>query len=608
MAKRGREGLLIGGLRKEDVFEKFKLSFPQFENLYTENVMELWGDVVFSMRFQRLTEGRNKDAETAWIEHTPIYKDQYLQDEQLKDFEANYTSYLDIALESGLLNDELYKEAKDANGLLNIISHMNLIGFMASDRVFQHLSYPRVTHGVPISLTGNYVRAKQIQGIDRWGSRKDGELIVPTDTKCKEALIFLLETNGYYRINKKYLLPATAQVNVRVGGFTHNSNVVRESLIKVVDDSTINVELREPIDVLPSLEPSVISLFSKSFFLGEDIYFEFMGYEAVQKVSVQEISNQLNTADNYLSGYKNWLMHFERAKKVLTSQERLGWEKKIEKFKELQFARDFWRDLIHNIAHEWNADERDEESIIEQQFHYLEILMKNPDLICSWQDDDTYTDLVALSGEGKNQSDQEATEVTPDPEVVKTLQQELERLSESSEPELDPEKVEFVAECLLKYMEEEGGNGINLKETLFFLDCCKNHESEKTIKYRKQAYTSAYDEVKVPKRVPLDAKQFISSIINEEHEEGVTTPPTAHPIYQSWLKLFPKSHYKEEEVGGKTYLVRTTFKGMSGITAWEMATWLLTNLPRKTAQRIEQIKRDLRLGREAYEYREKHKQ
>ena len=77
----GRKRLLIGGSRGEDEFEKFKLRFPQFENLYTENVMQLWGDVVFSMRFQRLTEGRNKDAETAWIEHTPIYKDQYLQDD-----------------------------------------------------------------------------------------------------------------------------------------------------------------------------------------------------------------------------------------------------------------------------------------------------------------------------------------------------------------------------------------------------------------------------------------------------------------------------------------------------------------------------------------------
>ena len=87
MAKRGRKGLLIGGLRKEDVFEKFKLSFPQFSNMTSDDVKELWYNVSFSIRFQRLTRVGDEGHENTYFECTPIYQEQYSKDKSL--FNAN---------------------------------------------------------------------------------------------------------------------------------------------------------------------------------------------------------------------------------------------------------------------------------------------------------------------------------------------------------------------------------------------------------------------------------------------------------------------------------------------------------------------------------------
>lgn len=615
MAKRGREGLLIGGSRGDDELEKFKLSNPQFGNLRSKDVIQLTDDLVSSLRFQRLAEGRDKDAETAWIEHTPIYHDQYVKDQTLLDITANYSTYIIEALEYGLISQKLFDEVELADSPLDMLRHMNLIGFMACDRINQHLCYPRVTNKLQASYTVTLVGTKVMEKIDAWGQRVHGELLAPSDQKCSEALELLLEINPYYRTHSKYLLPTIAQVNVRVGRPADGSSVDKDAMIKVVDEATLDVATREPedFDHLREHEPSVLSLFSKSYFFGEGIQFEYMGYEELQKASVTDIHQQIATAEGYLKDYPKWVEYLEKSKEVLTAQEQLGWKKKLKKFEELQTAKDFWANIIHKIFHEWTKDERDPETTLEEQFHFLEILMKHPNTICSYIDDGDYLDLQELSLHEKlaePDTDKIAKALQAfdeglqagkrgEPYSVGSNEDDTEPYSvESSEPELDPEKLEFVSECLQEF--DEDGTGINLKETLLFLDCCENHKSKKTIKFRRNAYSGEYNKIEVPLRVAQPSKYFISSVINVEHPSGKTKPPPAHPVYQSWVKQF--KNIEERESDGVKYMQRVTASVMDNITAWEMANWLLTKLPKKTAVRIELIKRERKLAQEGYEW------
>ena len=78
-----------------------------------------------------------------------------------------------------------------------------------------------------------------------------------------------------------------------------------------------------------SANPAGSAIFSKSYFFGEGIQFEYMGYEELQKASVTDIHQQIATAEGYLKDYPKWVEYLEKSKEVLTAQEQLGWKKKL---------------------------------------------------------------------------------------------------------------------------------------------------------------------------------------------------------------------------------------------------------------------------------------
>ena len=119
---------------------------------------------------------------------------------------------------------------------------MNLIGYMASERVFQHFEYSRSEILKKQSFVTDLVGIRLIESIDAWGQRVDGVLLQPSDKKCEEALEWLVKTNHYFKNNLKYLIPSTAQINVRAGQLPKGSKVDQKLLIREVDDSTWGVE------------------------------------------------------------------------------------------------------------------------------------------------------------------------------------------------------------------------------------------------------------------------------------------------------------------------------------------------------------------------------
>ena len=592
-----RKGLLIGGSKGEDQFERLKAFFPEFNGLAIKDIKQVWENVLSSMRFHQLTTGRDKDDEKSWIEHTPIYKEQYLKDPDLDEIQFKYKHILKDAYEVGLLSKNLHKKAKKAKGLLKIIEHMNLIGFMASDRIFNHLNCQRFTHNVG-TITLNLTMIKLSEKIDLWGHTEDGELLAPSDKKCADALRWLLYNSLYYTKNKQYLLPTLAQVNVRVGRFTKGCDIKRENFIKEIDEATKHVERKEDLEFsyLCNTEPSVISLYSSYEFLGKrNMKFHYMGYTESQTASIGDIDMKIGVANMYLLNQTKWVEHFESAKNVLTAQEALGWEKKLDVFVQLRFACEYWVDKLHMIGHEWSRDERDPESIYEENSHWLEILMKNPDKILSWVEGEVYTDLIALDKAGRKKEDSDKKAVVDQldafekgfeagmrgkPYSVESPEEKGVPYSVETPEEKDSELIDQISKCLSKY--DEKGLGIHQNEVMMFLGCTKVGDPiEQWVRDEKTG--KEVKEKKYPS-VPKDGIDFVTSIFHHEHEELITDPPMAHPIYQSFLKLFPPKQLMDAKNGN--HKVKKSSRNQRGIPAKKMAIWLSENLPETIAERL----------------------
>ena len=168
-------------------------------------------------------------------------------------------------------------------------------------------------------------------------------------------------------------------------------------------------------------------------------------------------------------------------------------------------------------------------------------------------------------------------EILPDPKEVDLVAGLLEDLSQDSNLVHQPHVVMFFG-----LYKEHPTETEMVTEQASDWHRIRGHCSEVAVKNKSMVTFSKH--IVIVQR----GDSLIRKIFNKEHSKKVTKPITHHPIYQKFIRLWDAEQLKPIKDDPK-FLRFKGLMGQVGVEPRKMAKWLLTNLPKATKERIEEM-------------------
>lgn len=604
MCSWGIEPIYLEHYPNEELDDNYKLCPQLGDTSPAWDTLSSWSyAIVQTLRLTEVTKLADKTG--TFFEHTFIFAD-YSNYEPLRNYRTKIQQIAFDAKESGFISEEfteeIFAEQMSLAGsatktpasrlghpfyieLMNkLMSH---IGFNALSRVYEWV-YREKKDRLGLRMNcGNYLlddyhKARIDQKIDQYGNH------FPTAERAQEALDWIVQHEDFFYENTDFLPVVVAHVNLRAGiengliprMFNPDINDMQDSVFELASN-----EVGKPkasIEQVTSIKPSVVSLFSRERFLGDDQFMEFetqtdcyncfeinafleASAELPRKIVIKSGEGELPTTFSHLLEVDAF---YQGVRRGMHDHAVKRWDKRMHKLRNFVDALEYWNEHIHGIGIDWEKfhDPEPPYKNLEEGINALVVIIDMFKTVGEWIEEEAFEDLVtSFKQEAK------AEELSDEDIIVRELKSH------------DPKKL-----------------GCNLRQVFFFYKLVRDKNkpcpkggrisNAEDVKRGWATKTGSVISRPIVNVVPAEPSKFIRNVIYQDHAGDKSDPIEAHPIYQDFLEQLPDHSRKQSDVGDHN--VYNATKNQQGESFTKIAKWMLENLPTKTKEMVEIYKAD----------------